>query len=153
LAAVTPPSAKITRVGDGMYRVEHEGHNEIVYVAGPAGDRWIFWNGRVFYGEQVAGLNAGPNKVRSTSVRPTSDKVRPASARPTAQSLTAPMPARVSRILVQPGATIKKGATVIVLEAMKMELPVRALADATVVTVHCREGELVQADAVLIDLE
>ena len=63
------------------------------------------------------------------------------------------MPARVSRILVQPGAAVKKGATLIVLEAMKMELPVRALADATVVAVHCREGELVQADAVLMDLK
>jgi 3-methylcrotonyl-CoA carboxylase alpha subunit len=62
------------------------------------------------------------------------------------------MPARVSRILVQPGSAVRKGATVIVLEAMKMELPVRALADAIVAAVHCREGELVQADAVLIDL-
>jgi biotin carboxyl carrier protein len=62
------------------------------------------------------------------------------------------MPARVSRILVQPGDEVKKGVTMIVLEAMKMELPVRALADATVTAVHCREGELVAADAVLIDL-
>ena len=145
LAAVTLPTVKITRVGDGMYRVEHEDRNEIVYVAGPAAGRWIFWKGRVFHDKQVAGLNAG--------LIAGANKVRPTSVRPSAQSLTAPMPARVSRILVQPGATIKKGATVIVLEAMKMELPVRALADATVVAVHCREGELVQADAVLIDLE
>jgi biotin carboxyl carrier protein len=41
---------------------------------------------------------------------------------------------------------------VIVLEAMKMELPIRAPADATVMAVHCREGELVQPDAALIEL-
>jgi biotin carboxyl carrier protein len=35
---------------------------------------------------------------------------------------------------------------------MKMELPVRAPADATVAAVHCREGELVDTDAVLMDL-
>ncbi len=36
---------------------------------------------------------------------------------------------------------------------MKMELPLRASADAVVVAVHCREGELVQPDAVLVELE
>jgi biotin carboxyl carrier protein len=39
-----------------------------------------------------------------------------------------------------------------VLEAMKMELPVRAPAGATVASIHCREGELVEADSVLIEL-
>jgi biotin carboxyl carrier protein len=36
---------------------------------------------------------------------------------------------------------------------MKMELPLRAPGDATVAAVRCREGELVQADAVLVELE
>jgi 3-methylcrotonyl-CoA carboxylase alpha subunit len=62
------------------------------------------------------------------------------------------MPARVIRILVQPGSAAKKGDTLVVLEAMKMELPLRAPADAMVTAVHCREGELVQADAVLMEL-
>ena len=35
---------------------------------------------------------------------------------------------------------------------MKMELPLRAPGDAIVTAIHCREGELVQADAVLMDL-
>jgi len=38
------------------------------------------------------------------------------------------------------------------LEAMKMELPVRAPADGKVAVVHCRDGELVQADALLIEI-
>jgi 3-methylcrotonyl-CoA carboxylase alpha subunit len=62
------------------------------------------------------------------------------------------MPARVIRILIQPGATVKKGDTLVMLEAMKMELPIRAPADGKVAAVHCRDGELVQADAVLLDL-
>jgi 3-methylcrotonyl-CoA carboxylase alpha subunit len=62
------------------------------------------------------------------------------------------MPARVIRILVRPGTLVKKGDTLVVLEAMKMELPIRAPADAMVTTVHCREGELVQSEAVLVDL-
>ena len=35
---------------------------------------------------------------------------------------------------------------------MKMELPVRAPADAMVKAVHCREGELVQPDMVLVEM-
>ena len=132
----------VTRLAPGAYRVEHEGRNEIVYVAGSVADRWIFWEGQVFHGQWGGPDEAGPDKVR-----PASDKLagRPA-------SLTAPMPARVISILVQPGAAVKKGDTLVMLEAMKMELPVRAPADGKVAVVHCRDGELVQADTVLLDL-
>ena len=41
----------------------------------------------------------------------------------------------------------------ILLEAMKMELPIRAVGDGVVATVRCREGELVQADAVLVEFK
>ena len=129
-------SITVTRIADRTYRVEHDGRNEIVYVTGPAADRWIFWNGHVFCGDFRVN---GP--LRSGAPRTAS-----------AQSLSAPMPARVIRILASPGGVVKKGDTLVVLEAMKMELPIRALADATVAAVHCAEGELVQADQVLIDL-
>jgi len=149
MARVSDPSVTVTPLAPGMYRVEHEGRNEIVYVAGSVGDRWIFWEGQVFRGEW-----GGPDGVagRKSDDVAGPDKVRPIyKLQPT--SLTAPMPARVIRILVQPGAAVKKGDTLVMLEAMKMELPVRAPADGKVAAVHCRDGELVQADAVLIDLE
>ena len=62
------------------------------------------------------------------------------------------MPATVVKLLVKPGDAVKKGDTLVVLEAMKMELPLRAAGDATVTAVHCREGELVQPDAVLVEM-
>ena len=65
--------------------------------------------------------------------------------------LTAPMPATVVAIKVAPGDSVKKGDILIVLEAMKMELPLRALGDGVVSAVHCREGELVPADATLVE--
>jgi 3-methylcrotonyl-CoA carboxylase alpha subunit len=67
------------------------------------------------------------------------------------KTLLAPMPATVIKIHVKRGDEVKKGDPVVVLEAMKMELPVRALADATIAAVCCREGELVQADATLVE--
>ncbi len=124
------------RIAPGVYRVEYDGHSHLVYVAEARGDRWAFCNGRVFRADVQSG--------------------RPAPARSrghVAQSLTAPMPATVLKVLVAPGATVKKGDTVVLVEAMKMELPIRAPGDATVVAVNCREGELVQPDTVLVELE
>jgi biotin carboxyl carrier protein len=63
------------------------------------------------------------------------------------------MPAIVRQVIARPGAIVRKGEALIVLEAMKMELPIRAPADGTVVAVHCREGELVQPDALLVELK
>jgi biotin carboxyl carrier protein len=67
--------------------------------------------------------------------------------------LGAPMPATVVRIAAPPGTRVARGDTLIVLEAMKMELPIRATHDGVVTAVHCREGELVQAGVVLIEIE
>lgn len=67
--------------------------------------------------------------------------------------LTAPMPATVLRVEVAAGDSVKRGDTLILLEAMKMELPVRAPEDGRVSAIHCAPGDLVQPGAVLIDLE
>lgn len=69
-----------------------------------------------------------------------------------AGSLTAPMPATVVHVKVTPGDEVKRGDILIVLEAMKMELPVRAPADGRVTAVHCEPGQLVQPDASLIEI-
>ena len=127
---------KTVRIADGVYRVETEERAEVVYVAGQPQQRWAFWNGRVF---------------RTSDTRASALKASP--IKPAAhQQLSAPMPATVLKVLVTQGAKVKKGETLIILEAMKMELPVRSSADATVAAVRCREGELVQADAVLVEL-
>jgi len=66
-------------------------------------------------------------------------------------ALTPPMPATVVRIAVKAGDAVKQGDVLIVLEAMKMELPLRAPHDGTIGAIHCREGELVQPGTVLAD--
>jgi 3-methylcrotonyl-CoA carboxylase alpha subunit len=73
------------------------------------------------------------------------------SASTAGQALVAPMPATVIAVQVEAGDAVKKGDVVVVLEAMKMELPLRALGDGVVSAVRCRAGELVQADATLIE--
>jgi biotin carboxyl carrier protein len=58
----------------------------------------------------------------------------------------------VLKVLVAPGSQVKKGDTVIILEAMKMELPIRTSREGIVTAVLCREGELVQPERVLVEI-
>ena len=62
------------------------------------------------------------------------------------------MPATVLSVQVEPGQVVSTGETVIVLEAMKMELPVRAPKGGTVSAVHCKAGELVQPGVPLLEI-
>jgi len=68
-------------------------------------------------------------------------------------AFTPPMPATVVRILVKPGDAVNEGDVLIALEAMKMELPIRAPRKGVVRAVHCRESELVQPGHVLLEME
>jgi biotin carboxyl carrier protein len=126
--------SEVVRIGDGVYRVVANDRAEIVYVASEASGTWSFANGRTFFEPAPA----APSRSR----RARADVVQP---------LAAPMPATVIKVLVEPGSVVRKGDTVVVLEAMKMELPLRATADAAVTAVHCREGQLVQPQAVLVE--
>jgi acetyl/propionyl-CoA carboxylase alpha subunit len=69
------------------------------------------------------------------------------------EGLAAPMPATVIKVLVEPGAQVQRGEVLLLLEAMKMELPIRAPRDGRVKALHCRPGELVQPGTALVDLE
>jgi 3-methylcrotonyl-CoA carboxylase alpha subunit len=66
--------------------------------------------------------------------------------------LAAPMPAKVTAVLVEAGQHVRKGDVLITLEAMKMELAVRAPCDGAVKRVACRVGELVQPGVGLLEL-
>jgi biotin carboxyl carrier protein len=54
---------------------------------------------------------------------------------------------------VNVGDAVNENDEVIILEAMKMELPVVATASGTVKEVKCEKGAAVEAEAVLIVLE
>lgn len=66
---------------------------------------------------------------------------------------TAPMPGKVTRLLVAVGDRVEKGQALAVLEAMKMESRFEAPRDGTVTAVHVREGDQVEEGAVLLDLQ
>jgi 3-methylcrotonyl-CoA carboxylase alpha subunit len=71
---------------------------------------------------------------------------------PTAGRLTAPMPGRVTQLMVEPGTSVRRGQPLIVIEAMKMEHTVTAPADGVVEAVRFAPGDLVEEGAELIAL-
>lgn len=110
-------------------------HRLFVAVRGDA--RWVFHDGRA-YELTVEAASPGGGRRRSAHHH---------------GPLTAPMPATVIGVHVAPGDRVSRGQTLVVLEAMKMELPLRASGDGVVRAVHCREGQLVQPGASLVDVE
>ena len=119
----TEPGELIVRDGDRVTRV---------YAVADGRTTWVFHEGITY--EVV--------EQRATRAR----------AAASGESLTAPMPATVVHVKVKAGDAVKRGDVLIVLEAMKMELPVRAPADGRVAAVHCQPGQLVQPDTSLIEL-
>lgn len=62
----------------------------------------------------------------------------------------APMPGQVVSVAVAAGDEVTADQPVMILEAMKMELTLRAAADGVVASVNAAPGEFVEADAVLV---
>jgi acetyl-CoA carboxylase biotin carboxyl carrier protein len=59
----------------------------------------------------------------------------------------------VWKIEVAPGDEVDDGDTVVILESMKMEMPVEAEDPGTVKEIRCEEGQSVQEGDVLVVLE
>lgn len=70
-----------------------------------------------------------------------------------AESVKAPMPGMVIKVLVGPGQQVSKGDGLIILEAMKMENILKAGADATVKAIRVSERTAVEKGAVLVEME
>ena len=125
--------SRVRPIGNSAYQVEIEGRTETVYIAGAPGARWAWLNGRVY---------------REAAESTTAKRSRGSAA----LTVFAPMPATVVKVVATPGARVSAGDTLVVIEAMKMEWPLKAEGEATVKAVHCKAGDLVQTDTVLVEL-
>jgi len=67
--------------------------------------------------------------------------------------VVAPMPGRIVVVKAKPGDEVAEGAELLVMEAMKMELSLKAPRAGKVEAVQAAAGDFVEADAVLVKLE
>jgi len=66
--------------------------------------------------------------------------------------IMAPIPGRIADVLVQPGEAVTRGQPMLVLEAMKMEIPISADETGEIVEVRCARGKAVSAGETLLVL-
>lgn len=133
--------ADVVALGRGQYRLIDGARQRVAYAAGPPEARWVFLDGRVYVIDM---------RSRAGVIDPSASSRRPQDE---AMALASPMPATVASIHVAPGQAVDTGDLLVVLEAMKMELPIRAPRRGRVKTVACRRGELVQPGIPLVELE
>jgi acetyl/propionyl-CoA carboxylase alpha subunit len=81
------------------------------------------------------------------------DEAHRASAAEGESAITAPMPGTVIRLEVTPGDTVRARQPLVVLEAMKMEIPVGSPFEGTVKAVHVAAGDRVAGGALLVEIE
>ena len=112
-----------------------DGTTERLRLAGVRrGDKRLLWaNGRSYSAERLR--RSGPAHADETG------------------SLSAAIPAVVAQVLVQPGDRVEAGDKLVLLESMKMVIPISAPHDGRVSRVHCRPGDSVPAGAPLLEIE
>lgn len=130
-------SVETQYLGHGRLFLVEGDARRLAWVAEDDQQRWVFVDGELVVVDLARG--GAPRRARADAGGH--------------DALAAPMPATVVKIVAPPGTRVARGATVLLLEAMKMELPLRAPHDAVVTAVHCREGELVQPHVPLVDLD
>ncbi|HTL31715.1 MAG TPA: biotin carboxylase N-terminal domain-containing protein [Kofleriaceae bacterium] len=116
--------------GDRVWFVEHGGHRRQARVATSGARVYVLSEGQTF---ALVEQSRFPDHATQA----------------VAGGLTAPMPGKVVKVLVEQGQSVTAGSPLLVLEAMKMEHTVRAADAGTVQAIHVAVGDQVDADRLL----
>ena len=104
--------------------------------------------------EEGAGVASAP--VAAAKAAPKAAPAAPKAAAPAAgagaKKVEAGAAGKVFKIEKSVGDAVKKGDAVVIIEAMKMEIPVVAPEDGTVASIDCAVGDPVEAGKVLATL-
>lgn len=118
-------------------KVRHQGEDHFAEVQVIKTTIWVHYNGRTFC---VDGQPLGRRR-RKGGAGNESDKV------------LAPMPGKITKVLVASGEAIEKGQPALVMEAMKMEYTLKAECSGIVTNIFVQIGEQVPLGKNLIQIE
>ena len=128
----------VVALGGGRFQIVDGPRRRSAYALRSGAETWVYFEGRVHV---------------VSAVRRSVHGARHAGTLDDETALSAPMPATVVSINVESGQRVSRGDLLVTLEAMKMELAVRAPRDGTIRRITCRAGELVQPGVPLVELE
>lgn len=131
----TNVNVEVLQSEDGKLSLLIDGKQVTAYVSSENAKRWVTVNGQTF----VLTKSAGARKSGS--------------GHHAAGELAAPMPGQVRALNVSEGDQVTKGQTLLLLEAMKMEIRVQASKDGIVKKLLVKQGQTVERDQVLIEVE
>ena len=127
------PEISITRDDHhGRLRVEIAGTPRLAHVAKVGDSWWIHLDGRIHVVRAREPGNAGTE--------------------PSEGSLSAPMPGTVLEVHIKEGQRVRKGQTLVVLEAMKMEHRIQAPKAGEVTELHFSVGDRVDMGEILVQI-
>lgn len=133
-----PSGIRATALGGGRFEIIDGVRRQTAYAVKRGAETWVFLDGEVHV---LAATSSTGGGRRAHAVQ--DDET----------ALAAPMPATVVSIAVKTGDRIATGDVLMTLEAMKMEMAIRAPRDGIVRRIACQAGELVQAGVPLIEIE
>ncbi len=133
------PDVDVVSLGDGRFDVVEGLRHRPAFAVRAGTDTWVYLDGRV----HIVSARRSAADTRGRPHGTLDDDV----------ALSAPMPATVVSVNVEVGQQVSRGDSLITLEAMKMELAVRAPRDGTIARIDCRPGELVQPGVRLVQLQ
>jgi biotin carboxyl carrier protein len=128
--------AEVLHSENGKLDLLIDGKRVTAYVSSDNTRRWVTVNGQTFVLSKSSGTRKSGHGHHHA-----------------ARELTAPMPGQVRAVNVSEGDVVIKGQTLLVLEAMKMEIRVQAPQDGVVKKLFVKQGQTVEREQILIDLE
>jgi biotin carboxyl carrier protein len=126
---------EILQAKDGRLDLIIDGQRVIAYVSTENTKRWVTVNGQTLVLTKASGAR------------------RRGAGHDHASELAAPMPGQVRAVNVSEGDSVTKGQTLLVLEAMKMEIRIQAPRDGKVAKLFVKQGQTVEREQVLIEIE
>ena len=126
---------EIIRANEGKLELLIEGERVTAYVSSNGAKRWVTINGQTVV------------LTKSSSAK------RRGARYDHASELAAPMPGQVRGVNVSEGEAVTKGQTLLVLEAMKMEIRIQAPFNGVVSTISVKVGQTVEREQILVKMD